>query len=361
MNPARGDAPYFLALGDLPGGDFVSWANDLSHDGSVVVGEGTSVGGLPNEAFRWTRSSGMVGLGDLNGGHVSSARGVSADGSAVVGWAQHYGSLEAYRWTSAGMVGLGFLPGANGRGSYALGASGDGNVVVGYSYSARAPNGEAFRWTAPTGMTDLGTLPGGWLVPYAAGPKWDGSVLITNEGDNAYRWVLGQGWQALGHLPGGGMALAGAVSADGNVVVGSSEFNDGTQSGVQPFRWTPEGGMVGLGGVPDYPFGGVADDVSADGNTIIGSTLDQHGHETAFLWDAQHGMRDLQQIFRDYGVDLSRWHSFQGPFAISGDGLSMAGSGLNVNLDLEAWVAHIPEPGTLWLLALAASVALRRR
>ena len=39
-----------------------------------------------NEAFRWTSSGGMVGLGDLPGGGFSSdAFGVSYDGSVVVG------------------------------------------------------------------------------------------------------------------------------------------------------------------------------------------------------------------------------------------------------------------------------------
>ncbi len=46
LHPARADAPYFLALGDLPGGAFGSWADGVSGDGSVVVGQGTSGGGI---------------------------------------------------------------------------------------------------------------------------------------------------------------------------------------------------------------------------------------------------------------------------------------------------------------------------
>ena len=53
--------PMFQGLGDLPGGLFNSQAYDVSADGSVVVGQGNSASG--GEAFRWT-SAGMVGLGE---------------------------------------------------------------------------------------------------------------------------------------------------------------------------------------------------------------------------------------------------------------------------------------------------------
>ena len=45
-------AAGMVGLGDLPGGDFSSIAQDVSDDGSVVVGIGNSASG--EEAFRWT-------------------------------------------------------------------------------------------------------------------------------------------------------------------------------------------------------------------------------------------------------------------------------------------------------------------
>src|SRR5215813_9664217 len=48
---------------------------------------------------------------------------------------------------------LGLLPG--GQGSFATGVNGDGSVVVGYCFT---PDDHAFRWTAASGITDLGTL-----------------------------------------------------------------------------------------------------------------------------------------------------------------------------------------------------------
>ena len=54
-----------------------------------------------------TAASGMVGLGFLPGGNFSTAGGVSANGTVVVGQAFATGILQAFRWTAAsGMVGL---------------------------------------------------------------------------------------------------------------------------------------------------------------------------------------------------------------------------------------------------------------
>ncbi len=65
----------FEGLGDLPGGIQGSFASDVSADGTVVVGI-ANVAFIPGltdlEAFRWTRSAGMIGLGDLPGGEFNS-------------------------------------------------------------------------------------------------------------------------------------------------------------------------------------------------------------------------------------------------------------------------------------------------
>ncbi len=98
-----------FGLGDL-GGD--SQARGVSDDGSVVVGASQSpntVGVFDREAFSWTNGTGMVGLGDLAGSKFHSfAFGVSGDGSVIVGQSRPTTGTEAFRWTSgSGMVGLG--------------------------------------------------------------------------------------------------------------------------------------------------------------------------------------------------------------------------------------------------------------
>src|SRR5262245_39823194 len=89
----------FVPLGELPGGNYCSTARGVSADGSVVVGYGMTNAG--SEAFRWNSHDGMVGLG------FPDAFAVSADGSTVVGYRQIKGGSEPVRWTHAGVQGLG--------------------------------------------------------------------------------------------------------------------------------------------------------------------------------------------------------------------------------------------------------------
>jgi probable HAF family extracellular repeat protein len=129
----------------------------------------------------------MQDLGTLPGGCCSSAFGVSADGSVVVGVAWNdAGDRRAFRWTEAsGMQDLGTLGGGE---SAALGVSADGSVVVGWAYNAEGYQ-RAFRWTAAGGMEDLN-------VTYAS-LLTNGSVLevasaISPDG----RYIVGRGYNA---------------------------------------------------------------------------------------------------------------------------------------------------------------------
>ena len=119
---------YFLGVGDLPGGGVGSQANAVSADGSTVVGGSSSANSYADyayEAFRWTATGGMEGLGDLPGGHFSSnGLAISANGAVVVGRSHSADGDRAYRWTPQnGMVSLGVL--APGETSSAHGASAD--------------------------------------------------------------------------------------------------------------------------------------------------------------------------------------------------------------------------------------------
>jgi probable HAF family extracellular repeat protein len=146
-----------VGLGILPGGTY-SAANDVSADGSVVVGVSGSASGP--QAFRWTSGGGMVGLGDLPGGSFGpEARGVSADGSVVVGLTTNpFFGPGAFYWTADGgmralwdvLLSRGIDPAADGwtklTGAFAISA--DGNTIVGYGI--RNNNNEAFVAVIPT-------------------------------------------------------------------------------------------------------------------------------------------------------------------------------------------------------------------
>ena len=62
----------------------------------------------------------------------------------------------------------------------------------------------------------------------------------------AFRWTAEGGMVGLGFLLPGGFSSAEGVSANGRIVVGASD----SISGRQAFLWTEEGGMIGLGDLP---------------------------------------------------------------------------------------------------------------
>jgi uncharacterized membrane protein len=233
----------------MEGLDFDGTIHDASADGSVSAGN-SRVGG-----FRWSESVGMELLGSLPSfpGGRSIARGISADGSVVVGQVEYEERRDvAFRWTEArGIVALPLLPG--GRESVALDVSADGSVVVGSAEQPETTCIVAFRWTAAEGLMNLG----GTLSPGPTGC-----------------------WQAS----------ADAASADGSVVVGrgypfdpfSPPFPPGCGGPDPcPFIWDATHGMRSLGDVlvTEYgldltgwdSLGAQQLSISHDGRTIVGS------------------------------------------------------------------------------------------
>jgi probable HAF family extracellular repeat protein len=163
-----------VGLGILPG-----WAGSLascvSADGSVVVGYSSdSVLYSGGQAFRWTSGGGMVGLGFLPGASYSAANDVSADGKVVVGASGSASGAHAFRWTSGGgMVSLGDLPG----GAFspdARGVSADGSVIVGLTTDSFSSPG-AFYWTADGGMRELWDV----LLSHGVDPAADGWTELS--------------------------------------------------------------------------------------------------------------------------------------------------------------------------------------
>ena len=163
-----------VGLGDLPGGSFQSAAYGISSDGTVVVGRGESASGM--ETMRWTSGSGMVGLGDLPGGSFQSlAFGCSSDGAIIVGRGDSASGSEAFVWDTAnGMRRLKTVLtndlGLDLTGWALLGARGispDGTKIVGWGTN---PSGDQEGWLA-----DLTPLPEPTPAP-AASP---GAIALT--------------------------------------------------------------------------------------------------------------------------------------------------------------------------------------
>jgi probable HAF family extracellular repeat protein len=344
--PAQAQPPAFEGLGVLPGATSSS-AFAVSRDGSVVVG--TSGTATAREAFRWDASSGMRGLGRLNAaGPMSEAHAVSADGAVVLGRSSGPQGDEAFAWSGA-MSGLGDLPGGS-FSSWARASSADGRAAAGQGQGAAGA--EAFLWRAGSGLLGLGDLPGGSTRSEAYGISADGSVVVGRSSSlrsgtlwEAFRWDAAGGMVGLGDLPGGSTSSqALAVSADGAVVVGASIASNGEHA----FRWTAAGGMRALGSLPGGDFSSAANATSADGAVVVGvatvfnpQTFASTPH--AFLWTAEAGMRRLADILLERGADLAGWR-LEAATGISGDGLTIAGRGVNPAGQSEAWVARLADP-----------------
>ena len=236
--------------------DPISFAHDISADGSVIVG---SIGQFADtRAVRWVNGT-MSYLGGLDGLTNAVAHAVSADGSVIVGIsATSAGHSEAFRWTESGIIGLGTLDPTNPF-SNPSAVSADGSTVVGYSNS---PNGkEAFRWVNGT-MYGLGFL----------------------------------------HLtPGGaGASFANDVSADGTVIVGSSDNEHGQKEAV---RWV-NGTITRLGFLEDGQYS-EARGVSSDGSLVVGYSRDSTYYYKAFRWTQSQGMVSIEELLQGSGVNLT--------------------------------------------------------
>ena len=175
-------------------------------------------------------------------------------GSYVIG-----GGVRAFVRDASGQVtNLGDLPGgAEYAAAYAI--DNDGNIV-GVSGSAEVPNGEAFLWTPSGGMVRLGDIPGGGIA------------------DNA-------------HSIGGNFVITGTANMPG-------QFR-------QPYVWSRDAGFRLMGYIPStngpaFPYAG-----NARGQTV-GWARSVTSVQTAFVGDADHGVRDLNGLLDPCtsGVDL---------------------------------------------------------
>ncbi len=338
-NSTSPSGAVFASLG-FPSAWAASRPSAISADGSVVVGTATTADGN-DQAFRWSAQERMSELGFLPGGARSMASGVSADGSVVVGSGDSTSApstpLSGFRWVAGkGLNRIEPIPG-----SYlctATGVSADGATVSGTCLTI---NNEAFRWTPATGSIGLGRFGGGSdATSSAAAISFDGAVIVGAGHPvliGAMAWPASGEAIVIGKLPSDDSASASAVSRDGTVIVGTSRNEAQVPTA---FRWDRQAGMSALGSTASGIQGSVAAGVSGDGTMIVGWLITAT-RESAFVWDAEHGLRQLETVLAsDNRADIAGWQLTRAT-AISDDGRTITGYGTNPQGQTEGWIVKL--------------------
>jgi probable HAF family extracellular repeat protein len=360
---APAHAASFQGLGDIAGGSFQSNAQGISADGLTVVGQGQAAGGA-NVAVIWTAASGIKALYSSSTSGVANK--VSANGSAVVGRDDSAGA-RAFRYSGS----LSFLGGLNPSGSPAnqgrsWAISSDASTVVGSVASPASTAGEqAFRWTSAGGLVPMGFLGsinnnGISFLSEARDVSGNGSVIVgfssSPAGQSAFRWTAATGMTDLGRFSGDtSNYLASAVSTDGTVIVGSSPEHGG-------FSWTLAGGLQALTG---FTTAAKPLDTNANGSVIVGSDkLPTDLNTAAVFWRGGVEFKLKDYLISQGNTAVVGW-DLRLVTAVSDDGLTVAGTGIDPSGFSEAFIANIspvPEPSAAALLCVGLlGVGLARR
>lgn len=308
-----------IPLGDLPGGTFESDAFAVSDDGWTVTGSSQIANGV-DAAFRWKPATGMVQLGTGSAGLA-----ISANGSRVVGVSGSFGAPQSqigFREVSGGFESY---PGAA---SIVWSVTPDGGTSVGVS------NTRAFRWTASGADGFLSTLSSG--TSNARGISANGGVIVgravfpnrVGPGE-AYIWSSPGSVIKLSDFRNGYSSEAVAVSPDGKTVVGWATEPAGLPAG---FLWTQQLNRLWNLGTSVYP------SAVNDPGFIVGYRAS--GGTTAFLYDPNVGVQDLNTKLRGCGVPMPGW-TLTIARDITPDGRVIVGRGTNPSGRTEAVIVRL--------------------
>lgn len=302
-SPASEDVVLYhlTPLGDLPGGGFQSVPADINNRGQVT---GDSDVG-PIHAFRWDADEGMIDLGDLPGGWDQSFGNGINDLGQVAGSAVSSKGGEAFLWDPLfGMIGLGDLPG----GSVGSIAHGINNLTQVVGHGSVDGGIEAFLWDAEKGMIGLGHLDGQCVCSVGLGIN-DATQVCGWSGSKGFVWDSVNGMVALGSLTGpNGYSEGNGINNLGQICGASSS----RIAILEAFLWDPDLGMIGLGILPGEK--GAFSNAFAlnDHAQVVGfGARGRKQRRFAFVWDAEHGMRDLNELLyagaKGYGHMKVAW------------------------------------------------------
>jgi probable HAF family extracellular repeat protein len=345
-----------------------TYLSGISADGTIAVG----VYGTLGPAWRWTATTGVVNIGS-----VSQQAKISRDGKTIVGDAKDSsGIVSASIWQSGTTWrNLGGVPNGkvlDGQLSSAWGVSADGSAIAGLAW-VNPTGAHGFRWSGTTGMVDLGSLQA--ESSRASAISGDGNVVAgwdeNPRQDSQYNYWRGAiWWQGMERLmnPFGWIGQVEGANDVGSVLVGRGS----PMAPTHAFRFTAwDGRAVDMGALPRSSGGGIgpglgpgpngqgagpgpaptqgqdpedrsiAFAVSDDGDTAVGSS----GYvppTDAFIWTSATGMVKVSDYLASKGITgFERW-TLVVANSVSPNGKIIAGTGINPMGFAEGWIATLP-------------------
>lgn len=316
----------------------------VSADGSVVAGRSFQ----DQTAWRWTAATGTTSLA---GGMDFDVRGISADGTTIIG--NTVGSTGSHPGFIVGStLTLIDLPRATDSEGAVVAVSNDGHTIAGNAW-IRNPyftTSQAFRWTADGGVQGLGFLPGDGASELVAMSP-DGTTIVGLSYDvpaqrgRPFLWVEATGMTELSTRAASSLTVPIAVD-DAGTAIGEA-FGGGEVSFSNVTSATSRDAIVWMQGDPT-PVGDCGSVMStAFGITATGTILGGCGQSTLFLATTGGNARPLSLPPAPFGYSASIL-----PVGLSGDGTVVAGRydlgslGGTANL-LAVWTGSGTLPGLL--------------
>ncbi|MBK8915487.1 MAG: hypothetical protein IPM64_12985 [Phycisphaerales bacterium] len=321
---AQARAAEILPIGTTGAWTDITSASGLSADGSTVVGTATSTTG-EIRPFLWKPTVGDIWIHNGQPTWIySQGLAINANGTVATGVAYDGNYSRQWRWTQPSnlMQDLGNL--CNCGTSDATGVSADGSIVMGYS---AAPGFRATRWTSATGLVDLGFGTGGRIEAVTRAVTPDGTTIVgyghvASIGLRGFvRYGDGTWVDLQPNIPGQG-TVALAVGASPNLIAG--------YSGPEATRWESEVPMPL--GILFGETSSVAAAIHASGDIVGGHSgpglVPLSNNNAGWIWTQTRGMVRLTDFLSSQGVNLAGWSHLNGVSGFSQNGTAFAGNGV---------------------------------
>ncbi len=318
--------------------------SDASSNGQVVAGYNGS------SFWYWTRDTGLVTIGGVSpssGGAGSAA--VSNDGTRI-GYTvinPQTGKTEGafYNIASATTTRIGsFGFSCDLAATSCWGMSGNGNMMVGLGWHNLCA-ARAYTYTQAGGLVDLGTtVPG--RSTRANSCDFDGDVVVGWQ-DLVDGFRQGAVWKngvqrLITTTTGAAVSEAGAVSGDGNWVIGLGS----SANSFRGWRWSEATGYIALPAspIPSLPRG-FPTGISDDGSRIVMFYRTQFPPATAgegYLW-VNGTITPLETIAAQAGITLTPDIRMALPLGMSSDGYTIVGSARTA-AGIQGFILDLPRP-----------------